>query len=120
MDWLTEEMLQNIENKDEKNVLYEMAMSNVILGRVKYRISRTELLGCKSDEDFSAKLHVIRLGFDRMLQDSSKKQWLIEEGKNLLSCLFRKAEKVFIFSKINKTEDTSNFSLKKEICPSVK
>lgn len=95
VDWLTEEMLQNIEHVDEKNVLYEMAMSSVVMGRVKYRVSRTQLLECKSDEDFAAKLHVLRLGFDRLMQDSSKKQWLIEEGKNLLSNLFRKAEKVF-------------------------
>lgn len=93
MDWLTAEMLANIENKDEKNVLYEMAMSNVVLGRVKYRVSRAELLCCKSEEDFGAKLHVVRLGFDRLLQDTSKKQWFIDEGKALLSNLFKKAEK---------------------------
>lgn len=93
VEWFTAEMLSNIENKDEKNVLYEMAMSNVVLGRVKYRVSRRDLLDCKSEEDFAAKLHVIRLGFDRLFQDTSKKQWFIDEGKNLLSSLFKKAEK---------------------------
>ena len=59
VDWLNEEMLQNIQNIDEKNVLYEMALSNVKLNvsNVTYRVSRTELLDCKSETDFAAKLH---------------------------------------------------------------
>ncbi|CAF0881686.1 unnamed protein product [Brachionus calyciflorus] len=93
VDWLTAEMLANIEHTDETNVLYEMAMSSVVLGRVKYRVSRKELLNCKSEEDFAAKLHVIRLGFDRLFQNNSKKQWFIDEGKTLLSCFFKKSEK---------------------------
>ena len=59
VDWLNEEMLQNIQNIDEKNVLYEMALSNVKLNvnNVIYRVSRTELLNCRSETDFAAKIH---------------------------------------------------------------
>ena len=92
MDWLNEEMLRNIEYTDEKNVLYEMGHSNATLGRVSYRVSRCNLLGCKSENDFAAKLHVIRLGFDRLLQNSSKKQWMIEEGRELLANFLNKAK----------------------------
>lgn len=110
VDWLNEEMFQNIENKNDKNVLYEMALSNVCLGRVSYRVSRAELLTCKSDDDFAAKLHVLRLGFDRLMQNSDKRQWMIEQGKQLLANLMRKAEKVkkcplsgsFFFEKFSK------------------
>ena len=61
-------MLQNIQNVDDKNVLYEMAVSNVNLGGVSYRVSRAELLKCGSEQDFAAKLQVIRLGFDRQIE----------------------------------------------------
>ena len=59
VDWLNEEMLQNIQNVDEKNVLYEMALSNVKLSvsNVIYRVNRAELLNCRSETDFAAKLH---------------------------------------------------------------
>lgn len=93
VDWLNEEMLRNIEYTDEKNVLYEMGHSNATLGRVSYRVSRCNLLGCKSENDFAAKLHVIRLGFDRLLQNSSKKQWMIEEGRELLANFLKKCDK---------------------------
>lgn len=93
VEWLTAEMLENIENKDEKNVLYEMAISSVSLGKVKYRVSRTELLACKSEDDFAAKLHVVRLGFDRLLQERNKKEWFIDHGKLMLGALFKKADR---------------------------
>jgi len=103
VDWLTEEMLQNIEHADEKNVLYEMAVSSVNLGGVSYRVSRAELLQCQSEKDFAAKLHVIRLGFDRLLQDTAKRQWFIDLGRNLLSKIMQKAEKDC--AGVNKTYD---------------
>jgi hypothetical protein len=95
VDWLSEEMLGNIQNFDEKNVLYEMAMSSVKLNasNVIYRVDRTELLMCRSKQDFSAKIHVLRMGFDRLMEDSSRRQWLIGEGKKVLSNLLKRAEK---------------------------
>jgi hypothetical protein len=94
VDWLDEELLQKIEHVDEKNVLYEMGLSNARLVRIEYRISRAQLLNCKSEEDFAAKLHIIRMGFDRLLQTIDKKHWLMDEGRRLLSKLLLKAEKV--------------------------
>ena len=87
-------MLKNIEDINDKNVLYEMGLSNANLGRIGFRVDRFELLNCKSTQDFAAKLHVIRLGFDRILQDSDKRNWFIEKGKLLLTNLFKRAEKV--------------------------
>jgi hypothetical protein len=94
VDWLTEEMLRNIENGDEKNVLFEMALANANLGRIGYRVDRSELLCCRSTQEFAAKLHVIRMGFDRLLQDSQKRVWFANEGKRLATNLFKTAEKV--------------------------
>ena len=34
------------------------------------------------------------MGFDRLMEDSGKKQWFIEEGKKLLSNMMKRAEKV--------------------------
>lgn len=96
VDWVDEDLMRRfelIEITGEKNLLYEMGMNNVNMGRVTYRLSRASLLDCKSDEDFAAKLYVIRLGFDRLLQDADKKQWFIGEGKQLLTRLMTKAEK---------------------------
>jgi hypothetical protein len=86
-------MLQNIENVDDKNVLYEMAISNVNLGGVSYRVSRADLLNCTSEKDFAAKLHAIRLALDRLLQDADKKQWFVDIGKKILAKLMQKADK---------------------------
>jgi hypothetical protein len=68
-------------------------MSSVSLGRVSYRVSRCELLRCQSDQDFAAKVHVIRLGFDRLLQDPLKRQWLIGEGREFLGGFLRTCDK---------------------------
>ncbi len=80
-------MFERIENVDDKNALYEMALSNVNLGRVSYRVSRASLLDCRNENDFASKLHVIRLGFDRLLQDSVKKEWFIDQGRHLIRAL---------------------------------
>ena len=87
-------MFQRIENVNDKNALYEMAFSNANLGRVSYRVDRTEMFNCKSETDFAAKLHVIRLGFDRFLQEKSQQTWLIEKGRIIIGKLWEKADKV--------------------------
>jgi hypothetical protein len=92
-DWIDESMFQRIENVKDKNALYEMAFSNANLGRVAYRVSRWEMFNCKSETDFAAKLHVVRLGFDRFLQDSTKRQWLIDQGRALITTLWLKLDK---------------------------
>ncbi|KAK2706823.1 mitoguardin-like isoform X1 [Artemia franciscana] len=54
------------------------------------RCLRTEMLGCKSDNDFLVKLHCVRLAFQNITNDYSRKNWLIESGRNLLSSLFKR------------------------------
>ena len=93
-DWIDEDMFQRIENVNDKNALYEMAFSNANLGRISYRVSRCAMFDCKSETDFAAKLHVIRLGFDRYLQDSNQKEWLVNKGQKLLTKMWEKAGKV--------------------------
>lgn len=92
-DWIDDDMFQRIENVNDKNALYEMAFSNANLGRVSYRVDRTEMFNCKSETDFAAKLHVIRLGFDRFLQEKSQQTWLIEKGRIIIGKLWEKADK---------------------------
>lgn len=92
-DWIDENMFQRIENVNDKNALYEMAFSNANLGRVSYRVSRCDIFNCKSEVDFAAKLHVIRIGYDRYLQDDAKKNWLIEQGRLLIAALMKKSDK---------------------------
>lgn len=92
-DWIDEDMFQRIENVNDRNALYEMAYSSANLGRIAYRISRCELFNCRSETDFAAKLHVIRLGFDRYLQDSIQRDWLINQGQALLTKMWNKAGK---------------------------
>lgn len=92
-DWIDESMFQRIENVNDKNALYEMAFSNANLGRVPYRVSRCEMFNCKSETDFAAKLHVVRLGFDRFLQDSSKRHWFVEQGRGLITRLWQQLDK---------------------------
>lgn len=87
-------MFQRIENVNDKNALYEMAFSHASLDRVSYRVCRKEMFNCKSDIDFAAKLHVVRLGFDRFMQDHEKKHWLIDKGRELIRKFWEKAEKV--------------------------
>jgi hypothetical protein len=36
------------------------------------------------------------MGFDKLMEDSTKKIWMIEEGKKLLSNLMKRAEKVIL------------------------
>ena len=91
---MDEEMFQRIENVNDKNALYEMALSSANLGRVSYRVSRFEMFNCKSEADFAAKLHVVRLGFDRYMQDPTRKQWLVDQGRTLIEKFWGKADKV--------------------------
>jgi hypothetical protein len=94
VDWLNEEILKNIEDINDENVLYEVGLSNANLGRIGYRVDRAELLNCKSTQDFAAKLHALRLGFDKLLEDHTKKEWFVVEGKKLITNLLKRAEKV--------------------------
>ena len=55
------------------------------------------------------------MGFDRLMEDSTKKQWMIEEGKKLLSNMMKRAEKVqqyiYCFSLFNLHNVSMSFPL---------
>ncbi|XP_074871377.1 mitoguardin 2 isoform X4 [Carettochelys insculpta] len=74
--------------------LYEEALQLVKDGRVSCRTLRTELLGCYHDQDFLAKLHCVRQAFQALLQDESNQLFFGEVGKQMVTGLMTKAEKV--------------------------
>ncbi len=55
---------------------------------------RTQMLKCHSDRDFLAKLYALRLGFDKLMEDTSKKKWFIDEGRKLFVNIMHAANKV--------------------------
>ena len=56
--------------------------------------SRTKLLCCENDNDFLGKLYAIRLGFDKLLLDPTKKGWFISEGNTMVTNLLVSAQRV--------------------------
>ncbi|XP_056668500.1 mitoguardin 2 isoform X3 [Monodelphis domestica] len=77
---------------------YEEALQLVKEGKVLCRTLRTELLGCYSDQDFLAKLHCVRQAFQGLLQDESNQLFFGEVGKQMVTGLMTKAEKVVCMS----------------------
>uniref|UniRef100_A0A8C6QAT9 Mitoguardin 2 n=1 Tax=Nannospalax galili TaxID=1026970 RepID=A0A8C6QAT9_NANGA len=73
---------------------YEEALQLVKEGKVPCRTLRTELLGCYSDQDFLAKLHCIRQAFKGLLEDRNNQIFFGEVGRQMVSGLMTKAEKV--------------------------
>ncbi|EMP34694.1 Protein FAM73B [Chelonia mydas] len=73
---------------------YEEALQLVKEGSVSCRTLRTELLGCYHDQDFLAKLHCVRQAFQALLQDESNQLFFGEVGKQMVTGLMTKAEKV--------------------------
>ena len=52
------------------------------------------MLRCRSDEDFLAKLHCIRLAMTLLLEDQSIADWFVLMGKQLIGDLLVKANYV--------------------------
>lgn len=78
--------------------------------------SRTELLGCYSDQDFLAKLHCVRQAFKELLEDESNQLFFGEVGKQMVIGLMTKAEKnpkAFLES----YEEMLHYALKPETWP---
>ncbi|RXN34214.1 mitoguardin 2 [Labeo rohita] len=74
--------------------LYEEALSLVKDGSVACRSLRTELLECYSDQDFLAKLHCVRQAFQVLLLDETHRMFFMDTGKQMISGLLAKANKV--------------------------
>ncbi|CAI9613553.1 unnamed protein product, partial [Staurois parvus] len=73
---------------------YEEALKLVHAGEVACRTIRTELLGCYNDQDFLAKLHCVRQAFQQLLQDDGNQLFFGEVGKQMVTGLIVRAEKV--------------------------
>uniref|UniRef100_A0A5F5Q2L8 Mitoguardin 2 n=1 Tax=Equus caballus TaxID=9796 RepID=A0A5F5Q2L8_HORSE len=77
---------------------YEEALQLVKEGKVLCRTLRTELLGCYSDQDFLAKLHCVRQAFEGLLEDERNQRFFGEVGRQMVTGLMTKAEKVVCMS----------------------
>lgn len=62
-----------------------------------FRCLRTELLRCSSDVEYLCKLHCIRLAFQYLFQDESKRTWISNTGRQILADLLLYANKVRFF-----------------------
>ncbi|XP_038063855.1 mitoguardin 2-like [Patiria miniata] len=73
------------------NEMYENALLAVREGAVECRRIRTKMLRCRSDEDFLAKLHCVRVAMAVLLEDQSVFDWFVMMGKQLIADLLLKA-----------------------------
>lgn len=108
-DWLSddEEITKSLQvcgifgdGGDAEFPLYAAALRLVEAGTVPYRSLKTDMVSCKSgDQEYLAKLHCLRGAFSRIISDNDKKHWIWARGKEVLSGIMLKAEKVnFIYS----------------------
>jgi hypothetical protein len=74
--------------------LYEAAMRLVELNTVPYRSLKTDMVGCKTDNEYLAKLHAIRGAFSRIISDVEKRHWICVKGKEVFRRILQKADKV--------------------------
>ncbi|XP_022085307.1 mitoguardin 2-like [Acanthaster planci] len=74
-----------------RNEMYENALLAVREGAVECRRIRTKMLHCRSDEDFLAKLHCVRVAMAVLLEDQTISDWFVTMGKQLISDLLLKA-----------------------------
>lgn len=77
----------------QRLALYEEALETVDAGKVPCRAMRTEMLECFSDSEFLAKLHCVRRAIDLMLEDVTVREWLSENGKLMIECLLKSANR---------------------------
>ncbi|XP_077870192.1 mitoguardin 2-like, partial [Saccoglossus kowalevskii] len=71
----------------QSRALYIDAMNAVSEDLVHCRKYRTNLLHCKNDIDFLAKLHCVRQAFDVLFEQDDKVDWFIDLGKNTMGDL---------------------------------
>ncbi|KAM6919326.1 mitoguardin 1 [Xenentodon cancila] len=73
--------------------LYEEALQMAEEDQIPCRVLRTELLECRSDMDFLAKLHCVRQACQLILSDRATRMFLVDAGKKILSSIIVKAKK---------------------------
>ncbi|CAH1271850.1 MIGA2 [Branchiostoma lanceolatum] len=73
--------------------LYAAAQGLLDIEEIPCRTTRTGMLECLSDREFTAKLHCVRQAFQLLFEDETVRQWMIETGKEMISELMWRAEK---------------------------
>uniref|UniRef100_A0A6M2DKV9 Putative mitoguardin n=1 Tax=Xenopsylla cheopis TaxID=163159 RepID=A0A6M2DKV9_XENCH len=73
--------------------LYKTALKQFEENGIPYRSLRTELVHCGSDVEYLVKLHCIRLAFQYIFKDSSKRIWCADMGRQILSDLLLYGDK---------------------------
>lgn len=74
--------------------LYQKALRHLEDGgAIPYRSLRTELVGCGSDNEYLAKLHCLRLGFQNMLRDPHIWTWFADAGRQTLADMLLYADR---------------------------
>lgn len=73
--------------------LYKTGLRQFEENGIPYRSLRTELVHCGSDVEYLVKLHCIRLAFQYIFKDSSKRIWCADMGRQILSDLLLYGDK---------------------------
>ena len=55
--------------------LYEQALGHLETSGIPCRMLRTDFVGVKSDAEYLAKLHCLRLGFKRIMENTEHRGW---------------------------------------------
>ncbi|KAF6026501.1 hypothetical protein EB796_015187 [Bugula neritina] len=77
----------------KRHPLYEAGLLELQHNSVPYRKLRTTAVGCQSDSEFLAKLHVIRIALDKIMKVDSNRKWFMETGKRIITCILNKAQR---------------------------
>jgi len=73
--------------------LYEQALGHLETSGIPCRMLRTDFVGVKSDAEYLAKLHCLRLGFKRIMENTEHRGWWEDTGRSVLSGLIIKSNK---------------------------
>lgn len=75
------------------HLFYEEALKMAEDGKISCRVLRTEMLECRGDIDFLAKLHCVRQACQLILCERATRMFLADTGKKILSSIIVKAQK---------------------------
>jgi len=77
----------------EALALYQAALDHHEAVGIKYRVMRTDFVGCASDLEYLAKLHCLRKAFTHIMKDPDNRLWWVDNGRLILTQLLVKAGK---------------------------
>jgi len=83
----------NGEPKLGETELYEQAVNHLEKSGIPCRMIRTDFVGVESDAEYLAKLHCLRLGFKRIMENPEYKSWWEDTGRSVISGLIIKSQK---------------------------